>query len=43
MITTIQLDSETRDRLKAYAQKNETYNQVVNRLIDMAEAEEVKQ
>lgn len=32
--TTISLDAETRDRLKALGRKGETYDELVNRLID---------
>lgn len=32
--TTISLQKETRDRLKALGQKGETYDELVNRLID---------
>lgn len=32
--TTISLDTETRDRLKALGRKGETYDELVNRLID---------
>jgi predicted DNA-binding protein len=32
--TTISLDEETRDRLKALGRKGETYDDLVNRLID---------
>lgn len=33
--TTISLDPETRDRLKELGQKGETYDELVNRLIDV--------
>lgn len=32
--TTISLDTETRDRLKSLGRKGETYDELVNRLID---------
>lgn len=32
--TTISLDMETRDRLKSLGRKGETYDELVNRLID---------
>jgi uncharacterized membrane protein len=32
--TTISLETETRDRLKALGRKGETYDELVNRLID---------
>jgi len=37
-LTTIQLSLETRDRLKAAASKNETYDDFLNRLLDVFEA-----
>jgi transcriptional regulator len=38
--TTISLEEETRDRLKALGQKGETYDELVNRLIDHWEESE---
>ncbi len=32
--TTISLDTETRDRLKSLGRKGETYDELLNRLID---------
>jgi len=40
MITTIPLEKETRERLRSLGRKGETYDQVLNRLISMAEYEE---
>lgn len=37
-ITTIPLRKATRDRLKALGSKNETYDDLLNRLIDLASA-----
>jgi hypothetical protein len=40
MTTTIPLEKETRERLRSLGRKGETYDQVVNRLISLAEYEE---
>lgn len=37
MITTIKLESETRDRLKKFGNKGKTYNQILNDLMDAVE------
>jgi hypothetical protein len=38
-VTTIQLDARTKDRLKSMGKKGETYNEIVLRLVDLAEYE----
>ena len=40
MITTIPLEKETRERLRSFGRKGETYDQVLRRLISIAENEE---
>ena len=40
MITTIPLETKTRDRLKSLGKKGETYDQILGRLILLAEYEE---
>jgi len=40
MTTTIPLEKETRERLRSLGRKGETYDQVVRRLISIAEYEE---
>jgi len=40
MITTIPLEKETRERLRSLGRKGETYDQVLRRLILIAEHEE---
>jgi hypothetical protein len=40
MTTTIPLEKETRERLRSLGRKGETYDQVLKRLISMAEYEE---
>ena len=40
MITTIPLEKETRERLRSFGRKGETYDQVLRRLISIAEHEE---
>lgn len=40
MITPIPLEKETRERLRSLGRKGETYDQVVKRLISLAEYEE---
>jgi hypothetical protein len=40
MITTIPLEKETRERLRSLGRKGETYDQVLRRLISIAEHEE---
>ncbi len=40
MTTTIQLEKETRERLRSLGRKGETYDQLVKRLISLAEYEE---
>lgn len=36
--TTIRIDDETRDRLKAMGKMGESYNEVIKRLLDVASA-----
>lgn len=38
-ITTIQLESETKEKLKTMGKKGETYNDIILRLVDLAEYE----
>ena len=38
MFTTIQVRTETKDRLKAIGRKGESYDAVINRIIDEREA-----
>lgn len=40
MITTIPLEKETRERLRSFGRKGETYDQVLRRLMSVAEHEE---
>ena len=40
MTTTIPLEKETRERLRSLGKKGETYDQVLKRLISIAEYEE---
>ena len=40
MITTIPLEKETRERLRSFGRKGETYDQVLRRLISIAERED---
>jgi len=40
MTTTIPLEKETRERLRSLGRKGETYDQLVKRLISIAEYEE---
>ncbi len=37
--TTIQLDAGTKDKLKSMGKKGETYNEIILRLVDLAEYE----
>lgn len=37
--TTIQLDAVTKDKLKTMGKKGETYNEIILRLVDLAEYE----
>ncbi|MFO8050661.1 MAG: hypothetical protein R6V01_03055 [Thermoplasmatota archaeon] len=37
MMTTIQLDKETRESLKKYGWKGESYNDIIERLMDYCE------
>lgn len=39
MTTTIPLEKETRDRLRSFGRKGETYDQVLRRLMSIAEFE----
>ncbi len=38
--TTIPLEKETRDRLRSFGRKGETYDQILKRLMSVAEYEE---
>lgn len=38
-ITTVQLEAETREKLKSMGKKGETYNEIILRLVDLAEYE----
>jgi hypothetical protein len=40
MTTTIPVEKETRDRLRSFGRKGETYDQVLRRLMTLAEYEE---
>jgi hypothetical protein len=40
MTTTIPVEKETRDRLRSFGRKGETYDQVLRRLMILAEHEE---
>jgi hypothetical protein len=40
MTTTIPLEKETRERLRSLGRKGETYDQLIRRLISLAEYEE---
>jgi len=40
MTTTIPIEKETRERLRSFGRKGETYDQVLRRLISIAEHEE---
>lgn len=40
MTTTIPIEKETRERLRSFGRKGETYDQVLRRLIAIAEHEE---
>jgi hypothetical protein len=40
MTTTIPIEKETRDRLRTFGRKGETYDQVLRRLMSVAEYEE---
>ena len=40
MTTTIPLEKDTRERLRSLGRKGETYDQLVKRLISLAECEE---
>lgn len=35
-LTTIQLDKETREKLKQFGTKDETYNEIIDKLIEIA-------
>lgn len=39
-LTTIQIEKETREELKSLGQKGETYNEILERLIEYAEKHE---
>lgn len=41
-ITTIQLEEETRDRLKGFGKKGESYDDIVIKLMDIAEGKSKK-
>ena len=36
-LTTIQIEKETREELKKYGRKDETYNQIIKQLMEIAE------
>ena len=40
MTTTIPIEKETRDRLRSFGRKGETYDQVLRRLMSIAEYED---
>jgi hypothetical protein len=40
MVTTIPVEKETRERLRSFGRKGETYDQVLRRLMTIAEYEE---
>jgi hypothetical protein len=40
MTTTIPLEKETRERLRSFGKKGETYDQILRRLMSIAEYEE---
>jgi len=40
MVTTIPVEKETRDRLRSLGKKGETYDQILRRLISLAEYED---
>ncbi len=41
MATTIKLEEETRDRLREFGHKGETYDEVVNRLLNLILSEKL--
>jgi hypothetical protein len=41
MTTTIPIEKETRERLRSFGRKGETYDQVLRRLMSIAEYEEL--
>ena len=43
MVTTIQLDEETRDKLKSFGSKGETYSQIINKLYSIAVKEQLRE
>jgi len=40
MVTTILVEKETRERLRSFGKKGETYDQILRRLMSLAEYEE---
>ena len=42
MPTTIQVDLETKERLKTFGQKDETYQDIINRLYDIAVEQQLR-
>ena len=43
MPTTIQIEKETRDKIKSFGAKGETYNEIINRLYDVAVKHQLKE
>ena len=41
-LTTIQIDLKTRDRLKSVGRMDETYQDLINRLVDLVEGKKPK-
>ena len=41
-ITSIQISTETRERLQAYGKKEETYDELINRILNERKQKEVK-
>ncbi len=42
MSTTIQIEEQTRDKIKSFGMKGETYNDIINRLYDSAVREQLR-
>lgn len=42
-MTTVQLDEETRERLKKFGKKGETYDEILNRMMDYLRELEVEE
>ena len=43
MSTTIQVEEETREKLKSWGKKGETYDDIVNKLYDIAVKEQLRE